>query len=860
MHRRMSRVAGLAMALVVTTGAHAAQAQPAPITKYSLANGCWTIQPADAGVAPRDAQALRLKATALGRYMLFTKNTRYLAADGTAVAPATAPGPAADWGVQDAPDGAFTLSPASDPDRLLVASADGGLRTAARADAGDAARLRFVPAEGCATFPELELNATGTPARGNVPFGAVKGLIDGHMHWMTYQYFGGDFHCGRPWSRYGVTAALPDCSDIEGPQGSAAVLQNTLSYGTPVKPHSTVGYPTFGAWSRDNLTYEGTYWRWVQRAWMAGERVMVMGITDNRILCEEMARRHLSCDEMDSVRRGMKAIRELQEYVDAQAGGPGRGFFQIVEDPYAARRVINSGRMAVILEMEISEPYGCHDVQNPTCDVAQIDKQMDELEKIGVRSAFLLNKYDNPLTGVRFDEGAAGLVVNSGNRQSAGRFWDAGPCAGKEADNSIPTLAQGGAALSALGIPGGTLPVYGPPPHCNTRGLSALGAHVVRRMMDKGWIVNADHMSQAAVDQTLTIAESRDYSGVMSPHSWMDPGNWPRIWALGGMAFPQAAGATRFVERYKQLRPKSTPYLFGWGFGADLGGLAHQGGPVPQGSPAKVTYPFRSYDGSVQFERQRSGERTFDYSKEGIAHYGMYADWLEEVRKLGSGTAITDDMLQGAEAYLQMWERASGVPHLACRDSRIRLTSRGLGSVRLGATPESTLRAAGQPATRTRTWTWCARGKANAHRGLAAVFRGDRVGLVATTAHAHSAGGVRPGQPAAVLAGRARSVGGGIYVRRAGSASAWVYRVRGGQVQAVGVADGALAKGGRPLRAAFAAVPVRFATVTPPDAARTLVHRIAEQSAQPLAVRDANSSSAKVVLLVCKLGAHSVLG
>ena len=65
---------------------------------------------------------------------------------------------------------------------------------------------------------------------------------------------------------------------------------------------------------------------------------------------------------MDTVRRGFKAMRELQDYVDAQAGGPGKGFFQIVTDPFEARRVINQGRMAVVLEIEISEPFDCRDL------------------------------------------------------------------------------------------------------------------------------------------------------------------------------------------------------------------------------------------------------------------------------------------------------------------------------------------------------------------------------------------------------------------------------------------------------------------------------------------------------------------
>ena len=106
--------------------------------------------------------------------------------------------------------------------------------------------------------------------------------------------------------RTGSRYALPDCSSIEGPQGSAAPLQNFLNYGNPAQPHDTRGYPQLTEWGPTNLTYEGTYWRWIQRAWLAGLRLMVMGVNENRVLCELQANRTTDCDEMDTVRRGLR--------------------------------------------------------------------------------------------------------------------------------------------------------------------------------------------------------------------------------------------------------------------------------------------------------------------------------------------------------------------------------------------------------------------------------------------------------------------------------------------------------------------------------------------------------------------------
>jgi microsomal dipeptidase-like Zn-dependent dipeptidase len=799
-----------ALLALVTTPAAAGAAEPP--TRYTLANGCYTLTDAD-GRALADGEQLRMQATTLGRYLLYRPDQTFVAAqDDGSVRAASAPSPAADWTVDDVGGGAFTLSPMSANGRVLTGS--GSL--ADRGTADQAARLRFVPADGCATYPEADLNASGAPGRAATPYGRVGGLVEGHMHWMTYEYFGGNFHCGRPWHPYGIPYALPDCSSVEGPQGSAAPTQNFLNYGNPGQAHDTSGYPKLTEWSNSNLTYEGTYWRWIERAYLGGLRLMVMGVNENRILCEAQANRQTNCNEMDTVRRGFKAMRELQDYVDAQAGGPGKGFFQIVTNPYDARRVINQGRMAVVLEIEISEPFDCRGWDQPSCDQTQIDRQLDEMHALGVRSMLLLNKFDNPLTGVRFDAGQVGVVINGGNKQSAGSYWSARTCTGPFADNEIfqpdpQSSAAFDSLLGAVGLPSGSAPAYPPAPHCNTRGLTQLGRHVVKRMMDLNMIVNPDHMSQAGVDDTLSMLEARRYSGVISPHGWMDPGNWPRLWKLGGVAFPGHSTATEYVKDWQRYRPQKTPYAFGWGYGADLGGLAHQ--PDPNADGTTISYPFKSYDGKVTFDRQRTGDRTFDYPKEGVSHYGLYADWFDDLRRVG-GAAIAKDMWDGAEAYLEMWERADGVPNFSCHIVKSPITARGRGPLRLGRDWRTLLRQAGQPQQRGRAWTWCVRGKLNRARADVAVLsQSGKVELVGSNARGRIAGGVRVGSRAGTL-GRTHSAGRGVRFRRTGGA-AWVYVVSGGRVRAVGVATRTLARQPKQLRTAARRLLTAKATAAP---------------------------------------------
>src|SRR3954453_15070785 len=385
--------------------------------RYSLANDCWTATDATSG-KPGAEQGF-MKATALGSYLLYTKDSKYLTAGEGGLAPADQPSPAADFVVADAGGGTFTLAPKSTQKPV--------------------ATVRFAKATGCADFPEAALDATGTPFKGATSYGAVRGIVEGHNHWMAWSSCGGTLRCGKPWDAYGITFALPDCSDRYGPEGSAAGVANTLGYGNPVHPHDTSNWPNFPNQSKDDLLYEGEYYRWVQRVYMAGLRLMVMSVNENRVLCNTLVNHTVDCNEMNGVRRGFLEIKALQNYVDAQAGGPGKGFFQIVTNPFDARRVINSGRMAVVLEIETSEPFDCKGWQTVTCDRKQIAREIDEMHKDGVRSSLLLNKYDNPLTGERFDSGVAGYVINAGNKQSAGTFWDAKTCTGKLHDNEIPS-------------------------------------------------------------------------------------------------------------------------------------------------------------------------------------------------------------------------------------------------------------------------------------------------------------------------------------------------------------------------------------------------------------------------------------
>ena len=664
------------MVLAVCASLCAVAVPASAVDIYSYANGCYSLRDANTGrFVTKDALGypvngqsvaaatpFRLKATALGRYLLYGSDARMPAAGllGT-IAPIATPGPTADWRVVDG-GASLRLTNVSSGKSLGVGALGRLAQTASTTP-----RWTFEPAVGCSEFPEIEVNVTGEPFKGESPTAPVRGFLDDHIHLGGFQFLGGRFHCGRPWSPYGVAVAMRDCVDHVG-NGVGAVAENFFAFGSPVGTHSTDGWPSFAGWPRDeSLTHEGTYWKWIERAWRSGLRIMVNDLVENRALCEIYPLKKNDCNEMASAYQQAEDMHELVDYIDAQFGGPGKGFLRIVDDPAEARATINDGKLAMVLGIEVSEVLNCGQFNGtPRCTAEQIDTELDRLHGIGVRSMFPVHKFDNALGGVHFDSGTQGVLVNVGNKYATGQFWTAEHCDAADHDNepTNPTGEQAELIYTVFGplltapLLEGQLPVYPPAPLCNPKGLTALGEHLIGAMMDRGMIVETDHLSVKARQQVLSILEQADYPGVISSHSWGDAGSQQRLQALGGLVGPITTQANQFVAEWQAARANRNPdFFFGTGFGSDVNGLHSQPVPRPNAAENPVQYPFQSFDGGSTIDRQRSGTRTYDVNVDGVDHYGLYPDWIEDLRRVG-GPQIIDDLANGAEAYLQLWERA----------------------------------------------------------------------------------------------------------------------------------------------------------------------------------------------------------
>jgi microsomal dipeptidase-like Zn-dependent dipeptidase len=512
--------------------------------------------------------------------------------------------------------------------------------------------------------------AHGRPSQGTNPNGTVSGFADIHLHITANQRAGGAVLYGEPFDPGGIAEALGHDADFHGADGSDDVTGNLLRTGLPFGTHDTHGWPTFSGWPTfDTNTHQQVYYRWLQRAWMAGERLVVAQTIEDQPICEIEPRRVHSCDETETIKAEIATLKQLQDYVDAQSGGPGKGWFRLVRNPRQAREVIERGKLAVVIGIESSNLFGCSELNDqPQCTRKDVDRGIRMYKRLGVRSMFVAHWVDNAFAGAALEGGAKGVFINIFNRYQTGHYLRTGPCPDPSQGEEVTTLSPAELSVLAAFFPATQqlaaegMPTYPPGKQCNAKGLTPLGAYFIRRLIANHMLIDVDHLSEIARERVLKIAAKHDYP-LVSSHTntgglWT-PSELRRLYRLGGMATArpnQAPALAQAIDGLRQYRSRS--HYFGVPLGTDTGGFADLPGPRPDAAQRPLTYPFKSYKGDVSFVCQVTGERTFNLNTDGVAHYGLFADLIADVQQTPGSERPMRLLFRSAEAYLQMWQRA----------------------------------------------------------------------------------------------------------------------------------------------------------------------------------------------------------
>ncbi|HYC00976.1 MAG TPA: hypothetical protein VEC57_17715 [Candidatus Limnocylindrales bacterium] len=592
--------------------------------------------------------------------------------------------------------------------------------TGLSADETQAAPIEFLATTGCSTIPELTLDATGTVTPRTFDDGSVYGFVDAHSHILSnFAFGGGGIYHGAPFHRLGVEHALTDCSRFHGVDGrkdvfgfgydrqdslDSSILLEVVSSGQLPEPnHATDGWPTFTDWpsAHDSSTHQVQYYKWLERAWMAGLRLVVQHATTNSVICDFLVGLGLqpvryACNDMVAVDRILEETYAMERYIDAQSGGPGKGWFRIVLSPAEAREVINEGKMAVVLGIETAHIFDCFvrpTREFPACTEEDVRAKFDDYHARGVRALFPVHKYDNAFSAGDGDKG----ILELGNFLQSSYFNNYT----QDCDANLPTaFDKGPLSFPGINVPRteymGPLPlatssirrwfpedpifalapfldVLSAPPaegdFCQNHGLTPLGEFFVSEVMRRGMILEIDHLPRRSYARVFEMMMENDYPAA-GTHGQDNHG---ALYALGGIS----------TSGFGRCRSASTPATMddgfqnrlatmvangaypGLGFGFDLNGFAGAPGPRfgagadcadPQTDP--VTYPFTSYAGDVTFTEPAVGTRTIDFNTEGLAHIGMVAELIQDVRGDGVSDQELEPLFRSAEAYLRMWEKA----------------------------------------------------------------------------------------------------------------------------------------------------------------------------------------------------------
>ena len=239
-------------------------------------------------------------------------------------------------------------------------------------------------------------------------------------------------------------------------------------------------------------------------------------------------------------------MRLLERYVDAQYGGPGKGWYRIVTNPYQARRVINEGKLAVVMGIETSVPVRLHHqarrpgpvvhqgVHRPAAHPGPPDGRLADGAGQQVRQRAGRRRRRR-----RADRGRRELRQLPGDRLVLGHAALPGGVRHRRARPQpahgarTPTRSRSATRCSARSSRSTASPRRSRS-RCTARRRTATtaasptsGTTPIRGMVKRHMIFDPDHMSVLARKKALDLAESLHYPGVVSSHSWSTPGRVP---------------------------------------------------------------------------------------------------------------------------------------------------------------------------------------------------------------------------------------------------------------------------------------------------------------------------------------------
>lgn len=258
--------------------------------------------------------------------------------------------------------------------------------------------------------------------------------------------------------------------------------------------------------------------------------------------------------------------------------------------------------------------------------------------------------------------------------------------------------------------------------NCNNRPLTPAGELLINALIDHKMLIEVDHTDRRAFDRIMQIAEGRHYPGIVAGHTGLmgaaatttaDPeksgrheGTKTDVMALRikniggfislalhqggrdrlrdisstyGAPFDCGNSSQTFAQVY--LYGTKTLGLQAVGIGSDMNGFSEWVAPRFGTDPCAGDHDagYVAADAGVQYgpslmdyfhnplSKYTFGNRTWDYNTEGLAHVGLYPDFIADLQAIGLGGEL-GPLFNSVEAYVKMWEKIDDVtaPTVQC--------------------------------------------------------------------------------------------------------------------------------------------------------------------------------------------------
>lgn len=524
----------------------------------------------------------------------------------------------------------------------------------------------------------------------------LVGFVDMHTHLMANLGFGGHFIHGAPdvgsvmpagtiyttqhhkfWpDTHGsnktdqvadsINVALGTCRATHGgwdplanPSGNNIRKLIVSSVGAnyhPLTRATSTGYPNFTEWPKhDDVTHQQMWIDWLRRAYDGGLRSIVVLVVNSVTMATSLR----GTKPYDDITNSDRQITALKAYAGRHAD-----WMEIAYTPEDFRRIIgNDDKMAIVIGVEYSD-FGNFMFDKIVPTSSRVENEIQRLYDEGVRYIFPIHHTDNYFGGAAFFNDS----VTISNKFQAGHWFDLECINPSSGITFSPTHASWLANLKRVGVNHAAnllaLGIFDAQtyPKCptgwglsNKRRLQPLGKVALDKMMKLGMLIDIDHMSEKTISDvfayTKTYPLMAGHSAIRSPSIDTETefnknlSEYEELKKRGGMAglrFDYKTPAD-FINSALPIINAGLPF----GMAADYGGTRDM--PPPPSSPL-VLY-------NSAFPRCTTGNKTWDFNTDGMAHVGLTPDYLRAIDATSGGNNVLRKLFEGVEQFARTWAR-----------------------------------------------------------------------------------------------------------------------------------------------------------------------------------------------------------